>query len=127
MFDSSIDSDLITIDSINLLKLFDNFAPNSQSDILSAQLLWMNFFTSRWLSYNPMHLLDLKFRISVTASKVLHYNGYSDASEALARKSLVDFAEMHQLRDREKSLISTTSSNLFHVVAIEVCKNINYR
>lgn len=28
-----------------------------------------------------MHLLDLKFRISVTASKVLHYNGYSDASE----------------------------------------------
>ncbi|CAH8455225.1 unnamed protein product [Schistosoma guineensis] len=120
MFDSSIDSDLITIDSINLLKLFDNFAPNSQSDILSAQLLWMNFFTSRWLSYNPMHLLDLKFRISVTASKVLHYNGYSDASEALARKSLVDFAEMHQLRDREKSLMSTTSSNLFHVVAIEL-------
>lgn len=72
---------MFILDSINLLKLFDNFAPNSQSDILSAQLLWMNFFTSRWLSYNPIHLLDLKFRISVTASKVLHYNGYSDASE----------------------------------------------
>ncbi|CAH8464874.1 unnamed protein product [Schistosoma rodhaini] len=117
---SSNNFDLIKIDLINVLKLFDNFAPNSYSDLPTSQLLWINFFTSRLLSRNPMHLLDPKFHISVTASKVLHYSGYSDASEALARKSLVDFAEVHQLWNREKSVISTASNNIFHVVAIEL-------
>ncbi|XP_018648470.1 hypothetical protein Smp_125990 [Schistosoma mansoni] len=39
---------------------------------------------------------------------------------ALARKSLVDFAEVHQLWNREKSVISSASNSIFHVVAIEL-------
>ncbi|KAH8853940.1 Cilia- and flagella-associated protein [Schistosoma japonicum] len=112
--------DLARIDSINFLKLFHNFRANGYFDLLLSQLLWMYFFISRWLSHNPTRLLDMKFHISVTTSKVLDYSGYSDTSEALARKSLVDFAELLHLRNQENYFAPNTSASIFHVAAVEL-------
>ncbi|CAH8452917.1 unnamed protein product [Schistosoma turkestanicum] len=114
------DTNLIMIDLVNVLKLIHNFKPNSYSNIMSSQLIWMYCFTSKCLPCNSIHLIDLKLHISVIASKLLCYCGHGEASEALARKSLVDFAELLQLRNQEKSLVSNASTTIFHVAAIEL-------
>ncbi|VDP98868.1 unnamed protein product [Trichobilharzia regenti] len=90
------------------------------SSLFSTHLLWFYFFVSRKISWNEQNLLPLKFHTSVFACKALNFCGCTEASEALARKSLVDLAELNQLNHQKKCLPSTEYIDAFHLATIEL-------
>ncbi|CAH8456682.1 unnamed protein product [Heterobilharzia americana] len=112
-------NELIKTNAINFLKIY-HISWSIFHRSLTLHLLWVYFFVSRSLSSNDLDFIKLKLHVSVITSKVLEYCGCSEASEALARKSIVDFSELIQLYNRDKSLAPAELIPIFHVAAIEL-------
>nr|CAH8830970.1 unnamed protein product [Trichobilharzia regenti] len=115
-----IGNECIKEDTINFSRIDHVLSSRRFSSLFSTHLLWFYFFVSRKISWNEQNLLPLKFHTSVFACKALNFCGCTEASEALARKSLVDLAELNQLNHQKKCLLSTEYIDAFHLATIEL-------